>query len=134
MQPYSQRFIRSIIRQVWNQAPSGGDTFKKALEAGCTGYWEKNETGWQVQASTGAGYSTSFHIATSGMDPNQLTPTVLQEIFELILDKYKIVFVDFNIPEDLNADFMSSNFCHKLCHYHFPTIKGFTPNFTYALP
>jgi hypothetical protein len=99
---FSQRFIRSVIRQVWNQAPAGGDTFYNALEAGATGYWEKVETGWQVQTSSGTGYSTSFHIASSPNDPNQITPAALQELFELILEKYKVVLKDWNTPEDQN--------------------------------
>jgi hypothetical protein len=130
---FSQRFIRSVIRQVWNQAPNGAQTFYQALEAGASGYWEQVQTGWQVQSSAGAGYQTSFHIASSPSDPNQMTPALFQELFEIILEKYKVVLMDWKTPEDEGTDFINSVFCHKLCHL-FPTIKGYTPNFTYALP
>jgi hypothetical protein len=131
---FSLRFIRSVIRQVWNQAPNGANTFYQALEAGATGYWEQVGTGWQVQSSAGAGYQTSFHIAVSPSDPNQMTPALFQEMFELILEKYQITFQVFGVKEDEGTDFMNSVFCRELCCHHFPTIKGFTPNFTYALP
>jgi hypothetical protein len=131
---FSSRFIRSVIRQVWNQAPNGAQTFYQALEAGASGYWEQVGTGWQVQSSSGAGYQTSFHIASSPYDPNQVTPKDFQELFELILEKYQIVYQVFGVKEDEGTDFMNSVFCKELCHHHFPIIKGYTNNFTYALP
>ena len=126
---FSQRFIRSVIRQIWNQARDGSNTFLDALNAAQAGHWEKVSTGFTVQSSSGAGYSTSFHIAASAEDVNNLTPQAMQEMCEQILENYKIV-IDNGTPEDESGDAVNSPFFAALCAL-FPTIKGRTNNWMY---
>ena len=137
MAQYSQRFIRSVIRQVWNQAPVGAFTFREALNAGQSGYWEQVATGWTVSSSSGAGYSTSFHIAAGPNDTAGMTPTDWQELFERILEYYALVIAA-GIAEDgvaagENIDAMDSQFVAALWRY-FPTVKGYADNFMYQNP
>jgi hypothetical protein len=129
---FSQRFIRSVIRLVWNQAQDGASTFLDALNVCQSGQWEKTGTGWTVQSSSGAGYSTTFHIPTSDSDPSNITPQSLQELFEQILEYYQKL-IDIGVAEDAGGDATQSNFVKQLWRY-FPTVKGWTNNFTYLAP
>jgi hypothetical protein len=127
---FSQRFVRSVIRQTWNSAKEGAGTFREALNAGQSGYWTQNSAGWTVQSSSGAGYSTTFHI--SG-DTEGATPRDFQELFERLLELYAIVAAGGTAEEDGNIDAMDSAFVAAmwaLC----PTIKGFTNNFMFLTP
>lgn len=132
MARYSQRFIRSVIRQVWNQAKAGADTFLEALNACQSGHWEKVGTGWTVQSSSGAGYSTSFHIPSSPDDPVAITPQSLQEMFEQILEIYALVKAN-GVAEEQDGDATASQFVAAMWQY-FPTLKGTTNNFMYLTP
>lgn len=129
MAAFSQRFIRSVIRQIWNQARDGANTFLEALNAAQSGHWEKVSTGFTVTSSSGAGYSTSFHIAGTPDDVNQLTPQAMQELCEQILENYAKVIAA-GTPEDNDGDAVNSKFCAALWAY-FPTIKGRTNNWMY---
>lgn len=131
MAQFSQRFIRSVIRQVWNQAKAGANTFREALNAGQTGHWEKVATGYTVQSSSGAGYSTSFHIAASAEDANGKTPEDFQTLFEHILENYKLVKDGGTLEEEGDIDADDSQFVAKLRAY-FPTIKGAQNNWAFA--
>jgi hypothetical protein len=97
-----------------------------------TGQWTNVGTGWTVQSSTGAGYSTSFHIASSPSDPNNLNPAAFQELFEIILEGYSQVKAN-GVNEDDSEDAMNSIFVGALWAC-FPTIKGYSDNFMYATP
>ena len=129
MAQFSQRFVRSVIRQLWNQARDGANTFLEALNAAQSGHWEKVSTGFTVQASSGAGYSTSFHIAATADDVNNLTPAAMQELCEHILENYQKV-IDGGTPEDNGGDATASKFCAALWAL-FPTIKGAHNNWMY---
>lgn len=126
---FSQRFIRSVIRQIWNQARDGANTFLAALNECQSGQWEKVSTGFTVQSSSGAGYATSFHIPSTQDDPTGLTPQALQELFEHILENYALVIAA-GTPEDENGDAVNSVFFAALCA-KFPTIKGRQNNWAY---
>jgi hypothetical protein len=126
---FSQRFIRSVIRLIWNQAPAGADTFLEALNICQTGQWKNVGTGWTVQSSSGAGYATSFHIPSSPGDPNNITPQSLQELFEQILEYYGQVAAA-GIKEDQDCDATQSTFVAALWA-NFPTLKGTTNNWMY---
>jgi hypothetical protein len=128
---FSQRFIRSVIRLVWNQANDGANTFLEALNLGQSGQWKNVGSGWTVQSSSGAGYSTSFHIPTTADDAS-LTPQALQELFEEILENYTAVIAA-GIPEDQGGDASAAAFCAALWA-KFPTIKGATNNWMYLTP
>ena len=132
MAAFSQRFIRSVIRQIWNQARDGADTFLEALNAAQSGYWQQTATGYTVQSSSGAGYSTSFHIAANPSDVSGATPKDFQELCEQILENYSLVIAA-GTPEDETGDATNSKFFAALCAY-FPTIKGYQNNFNYARP
>ena len=132
MAQFSQRFIRSVIRQVWNQAPAGGATFLEALNTCQSGHWENVGTGWTVQSSSGAGYATSFHIPSGPGDPSNITPQSFQELFELILEGYALVIKN-GTAEDDAADATQSAFVAALWAL-FPTIKGTTNNFMFQNP
>jgi len=130
---FSQRFIRSVIRQVWNQTKTGANTFREALNAGQSGHWEKVSTGYTVQSSSGAGYSTSFHIAATSDDANGKTPEDFQTLFEHILENYSAVVAKGGAEEAGDIDAMDSAFVRALWAY-FPTIKGHTNNWMYLAP
>ena len=132
MAAFSQRFIRSVIRQIWNQARDGANTFLEALNTAQAGYWQPTATGYTVQSSSGAGYSTSFHIAASPQDAQGATPKDFQELCEQILENYAQVIAA-GTPEDESGDAINSKFFAALCAY-FPTIKGYQNNFSYARP
>jgi hypothetical protein len=119
---FSQRFIRSVIRQLWNQSKAGANTFREALNAAQSGHWEKVATGFTVVNSSGAGYSTSFHIAASPDDVNNLTPQAMQELCEHILENYAQVATAGTAEEGTDIDAMDSKFVQALWNY-FPTIK-----------
>ncbi|HXS68305.1 MAG TPA: hypothetical protein VN761_05645 [Candidatus Polarisedimenticolia bacterium] len=129
---FSQRFIRSVIRLVWNQAKKGADTFLEALNTGQSGQWENVGTGWTVQSSSGAGYATSFHIPMSADDPIGLTPSALQELFEILLEAYAAVKAAGTVEEE-DGDAIASAFVAAMWA-RFPTIKGFTNNYMYLTP
>ncbi len=130
MAQFSQRFIRSVIRQLWNQAKAGANTFRDALNAAQSGHWEKVSTGFTVTNSSGAGYSTSFHIAASSDDVNNLTPQAMQELCENILENYAQVVAGGTQEEAGDIDAMDSVFVQKLWEF-FPTIKGARNNWSY---
>lgn len=132
MAQFSQRFIRSVIRLIWNQAKDGSQSFLDALNVCQSGQWEKTSSGFTVQSSSGAGYSTSFHIPSSSDDPTGLTPQALQELFEHILENYAKV-VAAGVVEEENGDATKSAFVAALWRY-FPTIKGRTNNWMYLAP
>ena len=129
---FSQRFIRSVIRLVWNQAKKGADTFLEALNTCQSGQWENVGTGWTVQSSSGAGYATSFHIPATPDDPVGLTPAALQELFEMLLEAYAAVKAA-GIKEEDDGDATASAFVAAMWG-RFPTIKGFTNNWMYLTP
>lgn len=129
---FSQRFIRSVIRLVWNQAKDGASGFLDALNTCQSGQWQNVGTGWTVQSSSGAGYATSFHIPTSTDDPIALTPSALQELFEHILEIYGLVLRN-GLKEEDSGDATASAFVAAMWAY-FPTIKGTTNNFMYLTP
>jgi len=129
---FSQRFIRSVIRLVWNQAKKGANTFLEALNTCQSGQWENVGTGWTVQSSSGAGYATSFHIPASSDDPVGLTPAALQELFEILLEAYAAV-VATGAREEEDGDAINSAFVAAMWA-RFPTIKGFTNNFMFLTP
>ena len=129
MAAFSQRFIRSVIRQIWNQARDGSSTFLDALNAAQSGYWQQTASGYTVQSSSGAGYSTSFHIAASAQDVSGATPKDFQELCEQILENYSAVLAA-GTPEDEAGDATQSKFFAALCAY-FPTIKGARTNWSY---
>ena len=132
MAQFSQRFARSVVRLIWNQAKDGASTFLEALNACQAGQWQQTSTGWTVQSSSGAGYSTSFHIPSSPQDPNQLTPSALQELFELLLEMYAIV-VGNGVAEEESGDATQSKFVAAIGAL-LPTIKGYTNNFMFLNP
>lgn len=143
MARFSQRFVRSVIRLVWNQAGPGANTFREALNTGQSGQWQYVGTGWQVQSSSGAGYTTTFHVPSDPNDPTAMTPAILQELFEQLLEVYSLVSTQGaasttgapnvageGIAEDQADDAMSSVFVAAMWSY-FPTIKGTTNNWMY---
>lgn len=130
---FSQRFIRSVIETIWEQAPIGGSTFLDALKACRAGNWTKVATGWLVQSSSGAGYHTAFHIPSSPNDPNNVTPSALQEMFQLIIEKYRVVKNDWGINEDNDGTFDDSAFGKAISRL-FPTIKGSQQDYSYFVP
>jgi hypothetical protein len=115
---------------LWNQAPAQSVTFLQALNAAQQGQWTFNASGYTVQSSSGAGYSTSFHIPMGG--DTAVSPQAMQETIENILENYSQVIAS-GIAEDLPADASVSKFVAALVTY-FPTIKGYTGMFTYAEP
>lgn len=129
MAQFSQRFIRSVIRQIWNQARNGANTFLEALNNCQSGYWQQVATGYTVQSSSGAGYSTSFHIAGTPDDVSGATPKDFQELCELILERYSQVIAG-GTSEDEAGDAVNSKFFAALCCF-FPTIKGQRTNWSY---
>jgi hypothetical protein len=132
MASFSQRFIRSVIRLVWNQAIKGADTFLEGLNTCQSGQWKNVGTGWTVQSSSGAGYATSFHIPMTTDDPVALTPSALQELFEHILEIYGLVRKN-GFVEEADGDASASVFIAAMWSY-FPTIKGRTNNWMYLSP
>lgn len=131
MANFSQRFIRSIIEEVWEQAGEADTAFLDLLKAGRSGYWRKTSSGWQVTASSGAGYSTSFHIPDNPSDPQQMTPASLQDLFQNIIENYRIVVAD-GLSEGGDAA-GNPQFLAAILAL-FPTIKGTTNNFMYLNP
>ncbi len=129
---FTQRFIRSIIEEVWNQTPDGNGQFYNALVTGRSGNWSKTSTGWQVESSAGAGYHTSFHIPSSPADTNNLTPARLQDLFQQLVEYYRVV-VSNGTQEDNNVDAGSSPFVAAM-QALFPTIKGITQDYSYIAP
>lgn len=132
MASFSQRFIRSVIRLVWNQASDGASSFLDALNTCQSGQWKNVGTGWTVQSSSGAGYATSFHIPMTTDDPVALTPAALQELFEHILEIYGLVKRN-GVAEENGGDATASAFVAAMQAY-FPTIKGTTNNWMYLTP
>lgn len=133
MARFSQRFIRSVVRLVWNQAEAGANSFRDALNACQSGQWTYVGTGWTVQSSSGAGYSTSFHIPQDPNDPVAMTPAALQELFENLLEVYALVVSEGTNEDVGDIDAMNSVFVAQMWA-HFPTIKGTTNNWMYMTP
>ena len=119
----SQRYIRSIAEEIWEQAGTDADSFLTALKTCRSGKWKQTSTGFLVQSSSGAGYSTSFHIPMSVNDPSGLTPVALQEIFQNIIENYRLVVAG-GLDEGTAGN---QPFLDALLAY-FPTIKGRTNN------
>lgn len=132
MAQFSQRFIRSVIWAVWDQAANGASTFYDAINALKIGQWSNVGTGWTVQSSSGAGYSTTFHLPSNPNDPNQNSPAAMQELCQQIQEYYALV-VQNGTNEDDSAPAHSSVFVAALCAY-FPTVKGYVDNFMYQNP
>lgn len=82
-----------------------------------------------VESSSGAGYTTSFHIPNNPSDPSTVTPVSLQEMFQNIIEAYRIVVAS-GLAE---GDAGDQNFLNSLLSL-FPTIKGTTNNWMYLTP
>ena len=129
MAQFSQRYIRSIIEEVWEQAGDAADSFLDALKICRSGKWQQTSTGFLVQSSSGAGYSTSFHIPMSPSDPNGMTPATLQELFQHVIENYRLVKAS-GLDEGTAGN---QPFLDALLDY-FPTIKGKTNNWMFLNP
>ena len=127
----SQRYIRSIIEELWEQAPETADSFLATLKACRAGKWSKTSDGWLVQSSSGAGYSTSFHIPMSASDAT-VTPQILQEVIQNIIENYRVVLAS-GIKEDEGGAFDNSAFGAALVSL-FPTLGPGTNNWMYLAP
>ena len=128
----SQRYIRSIIEEIWEQAPETADSFLEALKACRRGKWEKTSTGWLVSSSSGVGHSTSFHIPMSPSDSSAITPVILQEVIQNIIENYRIVKAS-GIAEDVGGSFDDSAFGAALVSL-FPTLGPPANNWMYLAP
>lgn len=128
MAHFPQQRIRSIIYAIWQACPNGANSFLDAINAGHAGKWERVQTGFQLQSTSGAGYAQSFHIPSSTSDPMNVTDVALQDTFFAIIEAYQSV-VRCGLQE---GDAGNQEFLDALMQ-HFPTIKGFTPDNTYAL-
>lgn len=126
---FTQRYIRSIIEEIWEQAQAGASAFLDALKAGRSGHWQKTSSGWLVQSSSGAGYSTNFHIPSTTDDPSGITPPALQELFQHIIENYRLVVA--NGLTEGEASQGNPAFLTALLAL-FPTIKGVQNNWAYA--
>ena len=127
MAHFSQQRIRSIIFAIWEACPNGATTFWEALTACHAGKWDRNQTGFQLQSTSGAGYAQSFHVPMSTSDPSNITDATLQDTFFAIIEAYQTVQSNGLSEGDAgNPAFLAALMAQ------FPTIKGYTNNFNYV--
>jgi len=117
-----------MIFAVWQSCPDGANSFWDAINALHAGKWSRTQTGFQITATTGSGFSQSFHVPMSTADPSNMSDSQLQDTFYSIIEAYQLVQTQYGLDEGVAGN---PAFLNQLLA-EFPTVKGYTPNFMFV--
>lgn len=124
---FSQIYIRSVIEELWLQSSDEADSFYNTLISVRRGKWQQNAAGWMVESTSGAGYSTTFHIPASSED-SAPTPLAMQELLQELVEAYRLTKAAGKTESDPNDAFMI------YMQGFFPTIKAITNDWRFLRP